>query len=140
VPGVTNADWIKQRRVKAGYTSQAALAKAMGVKRGAVGNWEVGGRPTMANAERLAVLLGVDRSEMLSRYYYPIGGGGDTMDLSPAFRATISQAVEQALEAQVSAIAALVVQALREEQLPPLPPGPESAGGPPRTPRGGSPR
>lgn len=75
-------EWLRNARRRAGFSSQAALAKEMGVARGAVGNWEVGtDRPSMANAERLAVVLNRQRSEVLAKFGYPIGGGGPLAEL-----------------------------------------------------------
>jgi transcriptional regulator with XRE-family HTH domain len=132
---------LKRERIRAGYGSQSELAKAMGVERGAVGNWESGDRPSMANAEGLALRLGVDRIEMLSRYGYPIGGGvTDTAELSPAFRAAINAAVAEALAASVPEIAAQVTAALSAQRPPPPPRDPGAGGGPHRQRPGGSPR
>jgi DNA-binding XRE family transcriptional regulator len=104
--------WLKNARRRAGYASQAALAKALGVSRGAVGNWESAtDRPSMENAERLATVLGRQRAEVLARFGYPIGGGGSvieqpatmppewTMDIQRAVAAGIVDGVAQALEA-----------------------------------------
>jgi transcriptional regulator with XRE-family HTH domain len=126
---------LTQERIKAGYHSQKELADALGVSRGAVGNWEVGERPSMAHAEALAWRLGVDRAEMLSRYGYPIGGGsGSEVELSPAFQQAISEAVSEALRAQVPAIVAALA-ALRET--PPPPEGGDGVGPEPPAPQHG---
>jgi transcriptional regulator with XRE-family HTH domain len=78
------------------------LATALGVARGAVGNWESGtDRPSMENAERLATVLGKQRSEVLARFGYPIGGGGPVIEqpasLPPEWAAEIQQAVSRGI-------------------------------------------
>lgn len=73
--------WLKRARISAGFPEQRDLAEAMNISRGSVGNWEAGGRPSMANAERLAVVLRRPRSEVLAKFGYPIGGGDVMADL-----------------------------------------------------------
>lgn len=90
--------WIKNVRRRAGFATQDAFADALGVKRSAVGNWETGrGKPSMAHAERFAVVTRRKRSEVLARFGYPIGGGEPEPDaiaaLPEEWRRAISEAV-----------------------------------------------
>lgn len=94
--------WLKNARKRAGFGSQAALAKALGVSRGAVGNWESGtDRPSMASAERLATVLGRQRAEVMARFGYPIGGGGPVIEqpatLPPEWAVEIQRAVAKGI-------------------------------------------
>lgn len=71
-----NGQWLRNTRKRAGFARQEDLAIEMGINRSAIANWETDrAKPTMANAERLAVLLGRSRSEVLAKFGYPIGGG-----------------------------------------------------------------
>lgn len=72
----STALWIKNVRRRAGFPTQRALAEVMGIGRGSVGNWESArGVPSMAHAERFAVVTNRPRSEVLAKFGYPIGGG-----------------------------------------------------------------
>ena len=65
------AAWFRRARLRAGYRSQAELARALGIVRAAVGNWEsetVAGRPSRAILPRLAYLLGVSPDELAARF------------------------------------------------------------------------
>ena len=65
------AAWFRRTRQRAGYRSQAELARALGLARAAVGNWEsetVGGRPSRTILPRLAHLLGVSPDELAARF------------------------------------------------------------------------
>ena len=65
------AAWFRRARLRAGYRSQAELARALGLARAAVGNWEsetVAGRPSRAILPRLAHLLGVSPDELAARF------------------------------------------------------------------------
>ena len=112
--------WLKNARRRAGYASQAALAKELGVARGAVGNWESGtDRPSMANAERLASVLGRQRAEVLAHYGYPIGGGGPVIEqpatLPPEWAVEIQQAVARGI---AEGVAQAIAQLQAEGRLP----------------------
>lgn len=111
-------EWLKNARRQAGFGSQAALATAMGVSRGAIGNWENGtDRPSMENAERLAQVLKRQRAEVLARFGYPIGGGGPVIEqpasLPPEWSVEIQQAVSRGISEGIEA----VLTRLREEGL-----------------------
>lgn len=67
--------WLKRTRTAAGYTKQASLSVAVGVGRGAVGNWETTGRPDLKNVPALAGALGVPAQEIIDRFGIPSGGG-----------------------------------------------------------------
>lgn len=58
-PVSTFADRLKQAREAAGFKSQAALAKAMGISPGSIGNWETGIRQQPRDLLPLARALGV---------------------------------------------------------------------------------
>ncbi|MHB8398420.1 MAG: helix-turn-helix transcriptional regulator [Candidatus Limnocylindrales bacterium] len=114
--------WIGNVRRRAGYPTQAKFAEALGVSRGAVGNWETGrGKPTMAHAERFAAITNRTRAEVMARFGYPIGGGEPAAEaLSPlppewlaAMRAEIAAGVADGLTA--------VLDQLRAEGLLPKP-------------------
>ena len=63
------SDWLKRRRIAAGLRKQSALAAALGVSRGAVGNWESNrGGPDSANVPALAAALGVTQAEVISAF------------------------------------------------------------------------
>ncbi|HEX5466229.1 MAG TPA: helix-turn-helix domain-containing protein [Candidatus Limnocylindrales bacterium] len=113
-------EWLKNARKRAGYASQDDLAKAMGVARGAVGNWETGrDRPSMANAERLATLLHRQRSEVLAKFGYPIGGGEPLTELPIALPPEWLDAFRAEVAAGVAEGMAQVVEMLRTEGLLP---------------------
>jgi transcriptional regulator with XRE-family HTH domain len=110
--------WLKNARKRAGFASQAALADAMGVSRGAVGNWENGtDRPSMENAERLAVQLRRQRAEVLAMFGYPIGGGDPAIELPPGLPPEWVGAIEKAVAAGVADGIAQALDALRAEEL-----------------------
>lgn len=120
--------WLKNARRLAGFGSQHALAKAMGVSRGAVGNWENGtDRPSMENAERLATHLRRQRAEVLAMFGYPIGGGEPMTDLPVGLPPEWAQAIQKAVADGVAQGVAQAVRLLREEGLlgkPSTPGGP----------------
>jgi transcriptional regulator with XRE-family HTH domain len=63
--------WFRRARLRAGYASQAELARALGLARAAVANWEsesVRGRPSRSILPRLAHLLGVSPEELAARF------------------------------------------------------------------------
>ena len=65
------AAWFRRARLRAGYRSQGELARALGLARAAVGNWEsqtVAGRPSRAILPRLGHLLGVSPDELAARF------------------------------------------------------------------------
>jgi len=67
----TAATWFRRARLRAGYASQAELARALGLARAAVANWEsesVRGRPSRSILPRLAHLLGVPPEEIAARF------------------------------------------------------------------------
>jgi transcriptional regulator with XRE-family HTH domain len=67
----TAASWFRRARLRAGYASQAELARALGLARAAVANWEsesVRGRPSRSVLPRLAHLLGVSAEEIAARF------------------------------------------------------------------------
>lgn len=114
-------EWLKNARRRAGFGSQDALAKALGVSRGAVGNWENGtDRPSMENAERLAVLLKRQRSEVLAKFGYPIGGGDAMADLPMALPTEWLAAIRAEIAAGVADGLAQVFAELRAEGLLPV--------------------
>ena len=113
-------EWLKNARRRAGYASQDSLAKALGVSRGAVGNWENGtDRPSMENAERLAALLKRQRSEVLAKFGYPIGGGEPLAELPMALPPEWLAAIRAEIAAGVADGLALVMEQLRSEGLLP---------------------
>lgn len=113
-------EWLKNARKRAGYASQAALAEEMGISRGAVGNWENGtDRPSMENAERLAVLLKRQRSEVLAKFGYPIGGGDRLTELPVGLPPEWLDAIRAEIAAGVADGMAQVFEALRAEGLLP---------------------
>ena len=123
-------EWLKNARRRAGFASQAALATALGTSRGAVGNWENGtDRPSMANAERLAVVLHRQRSEVLAKFGYPIGGGDPISDLPMGLPPEWLAAIRAEIAAGVADGLATVLEQLRAEGLLPEP---GRANGPPR--------
>lgn len=110
--------WLKNARRQAGYGSQAALATALGVSRGAVGNWEAGtDRPSMESAERLAAVLGRQRADVTARFGYPIGGGGPVIEqpatMPPEWAADIERAVARGIAVGI----AQAIDQLRAEGL-----------------------
>lgn len=110
--------WLKNARRKAGFGSQQALATALGVARGAVGNWESGtDRPSMENAERLASVLGRQRSEVLARFGYPIGGGGPVIEQPATMPPEWAAEIQQAVSAGIALGVAQAIEALRAEGL-----------------------
>lgn len=121
---VANGQWLKNARRRAGYARQEDLADALGVKRGAVGNWETDlSKPTMANAERLAVLLNRPRAEVLAKFGYPIGGG-EMPSSTPALSALPAEwlaAIRQEIANGVADGIAQVLEQLQREGLLPRP-------------------
>lgn len=110
--------WLKNARKRAGFGSQAALAAAVGVSRGAVGNWENGtDRPSMENAERLAVHLRKQRAEVLALFGYPIGGGDPAIELPAGLPPEWLGAIERAVAQGVADGIAQALDALRAEGL-----------------------
>lgn len=124
-------EWLKNARRRAGYSSQAALADALGTSRGAVGNWENGtDRPSMANAERLAVVLHRQRSEVLAKFGYPIGGGDPISELPMGLPPEWLEAMRAEIAAGVADGLAMVLDQLQAEGL--LPKADKAPGRPPR--------
>ncbi len=65
------AAWFRRARLRAGYASQAELARTLGLARAAVANWEsetVRGRPSRSILPRLGHLLGVTPEELAARF------------------------------------------------------------------------
>lgn len=92
----------------------------MGTSRGAVGNWENGtDRPSMANAERLAVVLHRQRSEVLAKFGYPIGGGDPISELPMGLPPEWLDAMRAQVAAGVADGLAMVLEQLRAEGLLP---------------------
>lgn len=115
-----NGDWLKRARLRAGYLFARDLAKEMGVTRGAVANWETDrGKPSMANAEKLAGLLRRSRAEVLSRYGYPIGGGDPAAPALAELPPEWLSAIRQEIAAGVADGLSQVVEMLRAEGLLP---------------------
>lgn len=112
-----NGDWFKRRRIAAGFRNQDDLAKAVGVGRTAVTNWETDRAvPSMAHAEKLAPLLRLPRAEILARYGYPIGGGEPVADL-PTLPPEWLAAIRQQIAAGVADGIAQALGELRKEGL-----------------------
>lgn len=112
----STALWIKNVRRRAGFASQAALADALGVERSAVGNWESGrGVPSMAHAERFAVVTNRPRAEVLAKFGYPIGGGEPVSP--PALPAEWLAAISDAVRSGVAQGVAEVLDRLASEGL-----------------------
>jgi len=119
-------EWLKNARKRAGYGSQKALADVLGVSRGAVGNWENGtDRPSMVNAERLAVVLKRQRSEVLAKFGYPIGGGDPLSEMPVALPPEWLLAIRAEIAAGVADGIAQAVAEIRREGRE----GPEQADG-----------
>jgi DNA-binding XRE family transcriptional regulator len=113
-------EWLKNARRRVGYSTQASLADALGVSRGAVGNWENGtDRPSMENAERLAVLLKRQRSEVLAKFGYPIGGGDRLTELPVGLPPEWLTAIRNEIAAGVADGLVQVLEQLRSEGLLP---------------------
>lgn len=127
---LSTALWIKNVRRRAGFATQAALAEALGVKRGAVGNWETArGVPSMAHAERFAVVTKRARSEVLAKFGYPIGGGDPISELPMGLPPEWLDAMRAEIAAGVADGLATVLEQLRTEGLLP---GLGTGGGRPR--------
>lgn len=112
---LSTALWIKNVRRRAGFSTQAKLADEMGVGRGAVGNWESGrGVPSMAHAERFAVVTKRKRAEVLAKFGYPIGGGDPVQEapiaLPPewtdAMQSAVAAGIEQGIQSVLDRLAA----------------------------------
>lgn len=113
---LSNALWIKNVRRRAGFATQEDLADALGIKRSAIGNWESGrGVPSMAHAERFAVVTKRPRAEVLAKFGYPIGGGEPVS--APALPPEWLTAIRAEIAAGVADGVAQVVELLREEGL-----------------------
>lgn len=118
--------WLKTARRRAGYATQRDLASDMGIGRGAVGNWETDRAvPSMANAERLAVLLRRPRSEVLAKFGYPIGGGEPATETVAEMPPAWLGAIRAEVAAGMADGLATVLEMLRAEGLLP---GPDTAG------------
>jgi transcriptional regulator with XRE-family HTH domain len=108
----------------------------MAVSRGAVANWETEKTiPTMANAERLAALLKRPRSEVLSKFGYPVGGGEPLTALPTVIPPEWLSAIRAEIAAGVADGMAQVIEQLQREGLlpagdmpPPRPRRQQSAG------------
>lgn len=110
--------WLKNARRRAGFSSQASLAKALGVSRGAVGNWESGvDRPSMESAERLASVLGRQRAEVMARFGYPIGGGGPVIEQPASMPPEWADDIQRAVAAGIALGVKEALDALRREGL-----------------------
>lgn len=115
MPLVQNGDWLKRRRIAAGFPRQQDLADAMGLVRSAVANWETNRAiPEMGHAEKLATLLRQPRAEVLARFGYPIGGGEPISDL-PAIPPEWLAAMRAQIAAGVADGIAQALDALRQE-------------------------
>ncbi|MCA1570853.1 MAG: helix-turn-helix domain-containing protein [Chloroflexi bacterium] len=69
------SDWLKRHRIAAGYKKQQALASALGLSRGAVGNWEANrGAPNASTVPALAAALGVTQAEIVSVFQIQMRG------------------------------------------------------------------
>jgi transcriptional regulator with XRE-family HTH domain len=97
--------WLKRTRVAAGYPKQENLALTVGVARGAVGNWETGGKPDIANVGALASALGVTPQEIIDRFGIR-GRGADVASPVPTW---LGQVVDQisGLQATLDALIAV---------------------------------
>lgn len=119
---MSTGNWLLNARRRAGFASQADLAQELGVSRGAVGNWENGSaKPSMANAERLAVVLRRDRSEVLAKFGYPIGGGEPLPGLPDSPPPEWLAAIRAEVAAGIADGLAEVLRMLRDEGLLPAP-------------------
>lgn len=116
----STALWIKNVRRRAGFASQQDLADALGVTRGAVGNWETGlGVPSMAHAERFAVVTNRKRAEVLAKFGYPIGGGEPPAEIPAALPPEWLAAIQSAVSSGVADGIEEVLRRLRAEGLLP---------------------
>lgn len=128
------ARWLEAARKRAGFANQVDLADALGVSRGAVGNWESEvSRPKMQTAEKMATILRRPRAEVMATFGYPIGGSASPLtETAPppewltAIRAEIAAGVAQGV--------AEAIADLRASGVLPAPAVPR------RPSRGGSPR
>lgn len=115
----STALWIKNVRRRAGFATQKALADALGIERSAVGNWETGrGVPSMAHAERFAVVTNRKRAEVLAKFGYPIGGGEAPpaiVSLPEEWQEAIREAVASGIRDGVAEGVAQVLAELRAE-------------------------
>ncbi len=103
----TAAAWFRRARLRAGFRSQAQLARTLGLARAAIANWEsesVRGRPSRSIVPRLAQLLGVSPAELAARF---------GIDLERPL-ATSADAQPALLEAIEDAVARGVARGLRE--------------------------
>lgn len=117
-----SGDWLRRARRRAGYDRQEDLARDMGVERSAVSNWETDRtKPSMANAERLAVLLRRPRAEVLARFGYPIGGGDPMADLPVQPPPEWLRVIRDEIAAGVADGLRQVLEQLRSEGLLPAP-------------------
>lgn len=117
--------WLKRARMRAGFARQQDLADAIGVERSAVANWETDrGKPTMANAERLAQEIKQPRAVVMGKFGYPIGGGEPAADALAALPPEWLTAIRAEIAAGVADGIAQVLEQLRAEGLLP---GPDKA-------------
>ena len=124
MPETTGA-WFRRTRLRAGYRTQADLARALGVGRPAVANWEsarVAGRPSRTILPQLARLLGISADELAARFGIDSGHPVAAPPLDPAVLAAIEEAVARG-------VARGVREALTTEAAPPR--APRAAQGPP---------
>jgi transcriptional regulator with XRE-family HTH domain len=91
------AVWFRRARLRAGYRSQGELARALGLARAAVANWEsdtVGGRPSRSVVPHLARLLGVPPEELAARFGIDVERPlAEPRGLEPDLVAAIEEAV-----------------------------------------------
>lgn len=92
----TAAAWFRRARLRAGFRSQAQLARTLGLARAAIANWEsesVRGRPSRSILPHLAQLLGVSPAELAARFGIDPGHSVAMPPLDPAVLAAIEEAV-----------------------------------------------
>jgi transcriptional regulator with XRE-family HTH domain len=91
------AAWFRRARLRAGYRSQGELARALGLSRAAVANWEsetVQGRPSRSVLPNLSRLLSVSPDELAARYGIDVERPmAEPAGLSPDVVAAIEDAV-----------------------------------------------
>lgn len=99
------AAWFRRARLRAGYSSQAQLARTLGVARATVGNWEsetVRGRPSRSLLPRLGQVLAVSPAELAARFGIdlerPVAGLADAQpELLAAIEAAVARGVARGL-------------------------------------------
>jgi transcriptional regulator with XRE-family HTH domain len=124
-------DWLKRRRIAAGYRKQESLARQLGISRGAIGNWESGrGGPSPATVPALAAAVNVTQAEVIEAFGIQMHGALETpappwaKELTDQLRAIAADAAAtrgdvKRLALELSGLRA----ALEASASPPAPPG-----------------